>query len=76
MKAELEMEAKGLHDKIRMSLRSDKHASVVTILSLHDDAAGQWIIGDPHQDPKRVAARLRVCANLLDKLVVTSGEPT
>ncbi len=72
--SEFEGRFKELHDELRASLRSDKHASIVSILSLHDDAAGQWIIGDPKQDPTKVAARLRACADVLDRQAA-SGRP-
>lgn len=64
---EFEDRFKALHEELRASLRSDKHATIVTILSIHDDSGGQWIIGDPNQDPAKVAARLRVCADILEK---------
>lgn len=67
MMADLEAQFKKLHDELRASLRSGKHASIVSILSLHDYEPGQWIIGDPSQDPARVAKRLRLCADILDR---------
>lgn len=66
MISEFESRFEALHEELRGSLRSDKHATIVSILSLHDDSAGQWIIGDTKQDPVKVAARLRVCADILD----------
>lgn len=67
MISDFENRFRELHEELRKSLRSDKHASIVSILSLHEDSAGQWIIGDPTMDPARVAARLRVCADVLDR---------
>lgn len=68
---EFESRFKRLHDELRESLSHIDHATVVSILSLHDDAGGQWIIGDPNQDPLKVAARLRVCADILEQQAKT-----
>ena len=73
MMADLEAQFKRLHDELRASLRSDKHASIVSILSLHDDEPGQWIIGDPSQDSARIAKRLRLCADILDRKAETKS---
>lgn len=62
--------AKKLHDTIRAALDSGpkaKSPTIVTIYSMHDGEFGQWIIGDPDQDPARVAARLRLCADVIEK---------
>ncbi len=67
MKGFIEAKFKDLHDELRASLTSDRHATIVSILSLHDDEGGQWIIGDPKQDPAKVAARLRCCAGILQR---------
>ena len=65
--AAFEAEFEELHERLRRSLRSDKHATIISILSIHDDSGGQWIIGDPDQDPARVAMRLQVCADIMWK---------
>ena len=67
MMEDFERQFQALHEELRTSLRSVKHASIVSILSLHDDEGGQWIIGDPNQDPARVAARLRCCAGIMQR---------
>lgn len=62
--------AKKLHEKIRAALDSSpkaKSPTVVTVYSMHDGEGGQWVVGDPDQDPARVAARLRLCADIIEK---------
>lgn len=59
-----------LHKQIRGALDGSPKArapTVVTIYSMHDGESGQWVVGDPDQDPMRVAARLRLCADIIEK---------
>lgn len=40
--------------------------TVVSIVSLHDREAGQMILADTRYDKRKLAARLRLCADILD----------
>lgn len=63
---------KAVHDVLRAGIKNDPQVTVVTIFSIHDGPAGQWIIGDPRQDRHEVAKRLRTCADILDSASVLS----
>ena len=66
----IDASARKLHAEILAALDSSpkaKSPTVVTIYSMHDGEGGQWVIGDPDQDPARVAARLRLCADIIEK---------
>jgi hypothetical protein len=67
---DFELQAKTLHDALRGALGKCSATTVftaVTIVSMNDGAAGQWILNDPSQDRAVMAARLRLCADLLER---------
>ena len=70
----IEADAKRLHEDIMDAFdgnSSKDRPTVITLFSLHDRPAGQWLIGDEKQDKKLVAKRLRQMADLLDAETTT-----
>ena len=65
----LEADAKRLHEDILDAFdgnSSKDRPTIITLFSLHDRPAGQWLIGDESQDKRLVAKRLRAMADLLE----------
>lgn len=66
---EILAEAERLHVSIEAEFKGNPKAStptVVTIVSLHSETAGQWLIFNETYDNRAVAARLRLCATILE----------
>lgn len=58
-----------LHNIIRGALDTSAAArtpTVVTVYCMNDKQTGVWVLGDEDQDPKLVARRLRMAADILD----------
>lgn len=54
-----------LHRSVENALKGD--LTVVSVVSINDDDGGQMILADTSYDKKKLAARLRLCADILDR---------
>ncbi len=65
----------GMHHDIAEAVKTmlGKSTIVVTVSSMNDRAPGQWLLGDPDYDRATVAARLRLCADILTGRVMPDG---
>jgi len=53
-------------DAVVKSSISGDNPTAITIVSNNDAVGGQLILAHPDYDKKRLAARLRVCADIID----------
>ncbi|MDO9441818.1 MAG: hypothetical protein Q7T73_13100 [Beijerinckiaceae bacterium] len=54
-----------LHDAAASHLKGD--ITAISIVSINDAAGGQMILADTAYDKRKLASRLRLCADILDQ---------
>ncbi len=66
---DIERQAKALHEAIGKLFAGNAKVDAptcITIYSMNDRSSDQWLLGDEQQDNRRLAQRLRLCADMLE----------